>query len=97
MANNIVYLHGKPREVAGVTRVGFSEHRACEQLLSSNKLNSRRFVMEAAYLHRQRSLLRTLRDAKAEIVLDTNCAELSVLGRCAGAVRTAPWAHTINL
>lgn len=93
MADNVVYLHGKPREVALVTRVGFSEHRVCEQLLSSNRLASRRFVLEAAFLKRQRSLVRTLKDAKAEIVLDTNCAELSVRGRYAGAVKTAPWAN----
>ncbi len=93
MADNVVYLHGKPREVAQVTRVGFSEHRLCEQLLSANKLASRRYVVEAAFLQRQRSLLRTLKDSKVEVVLDTNCAELSVPGRCSGAVRTAPWAH----
>ena len=48
MVGNVVYLHGKPREIAKVTRVGFREHGLCEQLLSSNKLASRRFVLDAS-------------------------------------------------
>jgi hypothetical protein len=48
MTDNAVYLHGKPRKIAQVTRVGFREHGLCEQLLSSNKLASRRFVLDAS-------------------------------------------------
>ena len=94
MSNNVVYLHGKPREIALTTRVGFSEHRLCEQLLSANKLTSRRFVLEAATANtpRHKSLLRSLKDSKSEVILDTNCAELSVSGRFSGAARSAPWA-----
>lgn len=94
MAGNVVYLHGKPREIAQVTRVGFREHGLCEQLLSANKLTSRRFVLEAATegTRRQKSLVRLLKDRQAEIVLDTNCAELSVPGRFSGSAKSAPWA-----
>jgi len=94
MADNVVYLHGKPREIAQATRVGFREHGLCEQLLSSNKLTSRRFVLDAATegTRRQKSLIRSLKDRHAEIVLDTNCAELSVLGRFSGSAKSAPWA-----
>ena len=48
MTGKVIYLHGKPREIAQVTRVGFREHGPCEQLLSANKLAGRRFVLEAA-------------------------------------------------
>jgi hypothetical protein len=48
MSDNLIYLHGKPREIAQVTRVGFREHGLCEQLLSANKLASRRFVLGTA-------------------------------------------------
>lgn len=77
MSNNVVYLHGKPREIALTTRVGFSEYRLCEQLLSANKLTSQRFVLEAATANtpRHKSLLRSLKDSKSEVILDTNCAE----------------------
>jgi hypothetical protein len=94
MADNIVYLHGKPREVAQVTRIGFREHALCEQLLSANKLTSRRFVLDAATesTRRHKSLVRSLKDRQAEIVLDTNCAELSVPGRFSGSAKSAPWA-----
>lgn len=94
MADNVIYLHGKPREIAHVTRVGFREHGLCEQLLSANKLANRRFVLDAATesTRRQKSLVRSLIDRKAEIVLDTNCAELSVPGRFSGSMKSAPWA-----
>lgn len=94
MTDNVIYLHGKPREIAHTTRVGFREHGLCEQLLSANKLASRRFVLEAATegTRRQKSLIRSLKDRKAEIVLDTNCAELSVPGRFSGSMKSAPWA-----
>lgn len=94
MADNVVYLHGKPKEIAQTTRVGFREHGLCEQLLSSNKLTSRRFVVEAATegTRRHKSLIRSLRDRQAEIIFDTNCAELSVPGRFSGSVKSVPWA-----
>lgn len=94
MTGNIIYLHGKPREIAQTTRVGFREHGLCEHLLSANKLATRRFVLEAATegTRRQKSLVRSLKDRQAEIVLDTNCAELSVPGRFSGSAKSAPWA-----
>ena len=94
MSSNVVYLHGKPKQIAQITRVGFREHGLCDQLLSANKLNSNRFVLEAATKGtlRHKHLLRSLIDRKAEIILDTNCAELSVVGRFSGAAKAAPWA-----
>jgi hypothetical protein len=94
MTDNVVYLHGKPREISQITRVGFREHGQCEQLLSANRLSSRRFVLDAANegTRRQKSLVRSLKDRHAEIVLDTNCAELSVPGRFSGSAKSAPWA-----
>jgi hypothetical protein len=94
MTDNVVYLHGKPREIAQTTRVGFREHGQCEQLLSSNKLTSRRFVVDAATegTRRQKNLVRFLKDRHTEIVLDTNCAELSVPGRFSGSAKSTPWA-----
>ena len=92
MTGNVHYLHGRPREIANFTRVGFSEHRQVEQFLSAGALSATRFAIEAANFKRQTSLIRTLRDEKAEIVLDSNVVELSTKGRFSGAMRFAPWA-----
>lgn len=94
MTDNVIFLHGRPQEIAQVTRVGFREHGLCEQLLSANKLMSRRFVIDVATegTRRHKSLVRSLKDRRVEIVLDTNCAELSVPGRFSGSARSAPWA-----
>ena len=91
MTDNVVYLQ-KPREIAQFMRVGFLEHRRCEHLLSAGKLPMRRFVIEAANFERQGSLVRSLKDEGAEIVLDTNAAELSTRGRFGSSVSAAPWA-----
>ena len=92
MPDNVVYLHGRPREIAQYMRVGFLEHRRCEHLLSANKLDVRRYVIDAANLERQAGLVQMLRDERSEIVLDTNAAELSVAGRSSGSAKAAPWA-----
>lgn len=92
MSENVVYLHGHPREIAQYMRVGFLEHRQCEHLLAANKLGVRRYVIEAANFERQAGLVQTLKDKRAEIVLDTNAAELSVIGRFSGSAKAAPWA-----
>lgn len=92
MTSNVHYLHGRPRQIAQYTRVGYSEHRLIEQLLSAGKLPVNRFVIEAANYDRQSGLIRHLRDENAEITLDTNVAELSTKGKFSGGVRAAPWA-----
>ncbi len=92
MTDNVYYLHGRPREIAQSTRVGYSDYRQTEYLLSIGKLPASRFVIEAANYGSQPSLIHTLRDVNAEIVLDTNVAELSTMGRYSGAVSRAPWA-----
>lgn len=97
MGDNIVYLHGqppRPREIAHAVRIGFSEHNQAEHLIGSNKLSARRFVIEAANAERHKNLLQTLRDLGAEMVLDTNVAELSVPGRFSGSMKDAPWAQS---
>ena len=56
MSDNVVYLHGRPREVAQAVRIGFFDHRQAEHLWSANKLTARRFVIEAANVERQAGL-----------------------------------------
>lgn len=95
MDNNVVQLFNpppQPRRIAQAIRVGFSEHLQAEHLIGSNKLTAQRFVIEAAHATRHAHLLQTLRDAGAEIVLDTNVAELSVPGRFSGSMKDSPWA-----
>lgn len=92
MTGNVHYLHGRPREIANFTPVGISEHRQVEHFLSSGAMSAMRFVIEAANFKRRTSLIRTLRDEKAEVVLDSNVAELGTKGRFLGAMRFAPWA-----
>ena len=49
-------------------------------------------VVEAGIASRQGELMRALKDANREVVLDTNVAELSCVGKFDGRASGAPWA-----
>jgi hypothetical protein len=53
----------------------------------------RRFVFDAAHIAEQAQLLRELKRAGCEIILDPNVAELSAVGKFSGAAAKLPWAH----
>jgi hypothetical protein len=91
--NNIVYLHGEPPPVAQFLRIGSSTHRRLEQFLAAGQLPYQRFVVDAGVFKRQEQLINALRLDGRELVLDTNVAELSVVGRYNGMPRGAPWAN----
>lgn len=93
MTENVHYLHPPPTSIAQFLRVGFTGHRQLEHLLDAGKLPSNRFVVDAACYEKQIDLIKALREAGAEIVLDTNAAELSAIGRYRGTVKDAPWAQ----
>ncbi len=89
---NVVYLHGEPEPLAHFLRVGASSHRHLESLLAAGQLPYKRFVGDAGVFARQKDLVGALRQAGHELVLDTNVAELSAIGRYHGAAQGAPWA-----
>lgn len=95
MAAQILPLPGiqaPTQPIAHYLRLGHTGHQKLEALLATNRLPARRIVVDASKLKFQRELVNALQASGAEIVLDTNAAELSVLGRFDGTPRTAPWA-----
>lgn len=92
---NVVYLHKEPAPLAHFLRVGTASHRLLEQLLLEGRLPLQRMVLDAGSFSQQADLISTLllRHSGNEIVLDTNVAELSTVGRAQGSVRAAPWAN----
>ena len=59
----------------------------------AGQLPHARVVVEAASFKRQADLVRGLKESGRELILDTNVAELSSIGRYQGSVRDAPWAN----
>ncbi|HEV3095709.1 MAG TPA: hypothetical protein VG104_01070, partial [Candidatus Dormibacteraeota bacterium] len=90
---DVVYLHGQPKPVAHFLRVGPSGHRRLEQSLAAGQLPMQRFIVEAGAFGRQSDLIYALRQSGYELVLDTNVAELSVIGKYQGVAKGAPWAN----
>ena len=93
MDKNVFYLHGQPKQVGHFLRIGSSGHRQLETLLGSGKMMVDRVVVEASAALRQHDLMSALAEAGGELILDTNIAELSSIGRFGGAAKSAPWAN----
>jgi hypothetical protein len=89
---NVIYLHPEPEPVAHYLRLG-TLHRQFETLLDSGRMPIDRIVVEAAAFSRQREVIALMAESKRELILDTNVAELSAIGRCGGAAKAAPWSH----
>jgi hypothetical protein len=67
-------------------------HRQVEKLLAAGRLPVERVVVEASAFTQQKDVVGQLVDAGRELMLDTNAAELSAIGRYRGAAKSAPWA-----
>jgi len=93
MSKNIIYLHPKPEPIAHYLRLG-AFHRQVEKLLAAGRLPVERVVVEASAFTRQMDVVGQLVVTGRELILDTNVAELSAVGRCGGAAKLAPWAHS---
>src|SRR5688572_29306328 len=76
--------------LAFFVRIG-SAHRKIADLFAGGRLPAKRVVVDASKLRFQAELLRGLRDEGAEIVLDTEIAELSSPRKFPGHSRTSPW------
>lgn len=93
MSENIHYLYGRPTSIGQFIRIGHSGHRQLEALYSSGRFQVKRVVVDAAQYDAQRDLINSLWEAGIEIILDTNVAELSSLGRFNGGARKLEWAN----
>lgn len=78
--------------IAHYIHLGDSGYHKLADLHSSGRLPARRVVVDASKMARQRDLIDALRKDAAEIVIDTKAAELSVIGKCGGLAKEAPWA-----
>ncbi|HEY3948223.1 hypothetical protein [Phenylobacterium sp.] len=92
MPENVVYLHPQPEPIAHYLRLG-AFHRQAEKLLAAGRLPVERVMVEASAFAHQKDVAGQLVDAGRELILDTNVAELSAVGRYGGAAKSAPWAH----
>ena len=93
MSAKIHYLTPKPQPISFFLRIGSSGHHQLETLHGSGRLPVNQVVAEAASLKAQSGLLGLLRDAGAEITLDTRIAELSEPG---SHVPSAQWLTSVD-
>ena len=94
MAANVHYLHGPPTAISQLIRVGYNGYRQLETLYNIGRFTAERVVIDAAQFDVQQDLINTLWEAGTEILLDSNVAELSSIGRYAGAGQILDWANT---
>lgn len=77
--------------IAHFIRIG-EAHRRLSDLHAAERLPARRVVIDSSRFRFQRELIDAFRKSGAEIVLDTEAAELAALAKFQGQVRKAPWA-----
>ena len=77
--------------LAHFIRIG-EAHKKLADLHASGRLPAKRIVVDASRLRHQKELIEALRENGAEIVLDTEAAELAALSKFSGHARHAPWA-----
>ena len=91
--HNVVHLHKQPSRIAHYLRVGHREHVLADRMRAEGRISQIGLVFDACYVKAQAHLIQDLRDEGRELILDTNAAEQSVLGRFSGTVSDAPWAR----
>jgi hypothetical protein len=92
MTQNVIFLHGQPSAIGHFVRVGSTGHRQIENLLGAGRMPMESVVIEAGVATRQAELIGLLKESGRELILDTNVAELSSIGKFDGHVKSAPWA-----
>ena len=81
--------------IACYIRIG-EAHRKLADLHAASRFPATRIVVEASRVRHQRELITAMREAGAEIVLDTETAELSAPARFSGHSHRAPWALPVS-
>ena len=89
----IIELRPKQPLLAGYLRVGHNGQKRLQSMLSSGRLQHRRFVFDASHLHEQIDLLNSLKKAQREVILDTNFAEMFFNGKFTSSIKSLPWAN----
>jgi hypothetical protein len=92
MSDKIVQIRPDRYPLAHYVRIGGTGHNKLEEGLAGNRVPIDRAVFNAAVVKSQAGLRDALRAAGAELILDTNVAELSSIGRYDGQARSCPWA-----
>ncbi|HEX4184124.1 MAG TPA: hypothetical protein VHY34_12785 [Caulobacteraceae bacterium] len=94
MAATLHVLRPQTPPVAGFLRIGHTGHRKLLDLQAAGRLPFRRFVFDAAHLEEQIELVKRLKAAGCEIVLDPNFAEMATVGRFgSSSLQKLPWAN----
>lgn len=90
--SNVRQLHPDQPALGHYVRIGNTSYQQLEHLLEAGRLPVDRAVFDAGLLSRQKSLRKALRTAGAELILDTDVAELSTIRYFDGSLKQAPWA-----
>jgi hypothetical protein len=91
--SNIHVLHPPAPPLAAFLRIGYTGHQKLEALHAAGRFPYRRAVFDASHVYQQDGLVRLLKGAGCEIVLDLNFAEAATPGRFASAVSKLPWGN----
>ncbi|MDB5072844.1 MAG: hypothetical protein JWM87_3955 [Candidatus Eremiobacteraeota bacterium] len=92
MREKIVQIRRDQNPLGHFIRIGSTGHIQLEEALAGDRVQIERAVFDASVVKSQAHLRDALRGAGAELILDTNVAELASVGRYDGVVRNCAWA-----
>ncbi|MGH8502566.1 MAG: hypothetical protein ACREVE_08850 [Gammaproteobacteria bacterium] len=90
--SNVVQLHPKAKRIEHIVRVGHTGHRTLENLHTAGRVPISHAVVQASHVLTQKDLVHSLSESNAEIILDTQSAELATPAGINSKARTLPWA-----
>lgn len=92
-ADILSFPHATPpiQPIAHFIRIG-EAHKRLSDLHAAERLPAKRVVIDTSRFRYQKELIDEFRKSGAEIVLDTEVAELAAPAKFQGQVRNAPWA-----
>lgn len=91
--SNVIHLYQPPPQIAHYLRIGYREHVLGDRMRAEGRFSGQGFVFDSCHIETQADLIQDLRAEGRELILDTNVAEQSVVGRFSGTVANAPWAR----
>jgi len=93
MAATVHVLRPQTPPLAGFLRLGHTRHRKLADLQAAGRFRLRRVVVDAAHLIEQLDLVKTLKAAGCEIVLDPNAAEMATRRFYSSSLQKLAWSN----
>ncbi|WP_417519363.1 hypothetical protein [Minwuia sp.] len=90
-------VNAKTTPVIDIWRVGRLHHVQLQNVIAQVGLPAENVVIDASAALEQKNLIQDIRNLGGRLILDTNVAEISSVGKVSKRLRNAPWAPEVGV